>query len=245
MHILILGGTTEANELAALLAQQPQLRATLSLAGRTRNPVLPDIACRIGGFGGVDGLVQWIRTNHVTALVDATHPFASIMPFHAAEASAQTGIPMLALTRPEWMPETGDNWTQAVSHGKAITILGENPRRIFLTVGRLELDAYAAAPHHFYIVRTIDPVDPKPLLNALWMTGRGPFTMESELSILSEHKVEILITKNSGGIATKAKLLAARKLGFPAVLIARPPKPTVETVHQTSAAMQWIHKLSL
>ncbi len=248
MHILILGGTTEANELSALLAQHPHIKATLSYAGRTQNPTLPTIPCRIGGFGGVAGLAAWIREHSVSAVIDATHPFASIMPFNAASACQQTGIPLLALTRPEWKPEQGDNWQQVQNHHEVLNTLGQPPQRIFLTVGRLEIDRYAAAPQHFYIARTIDPVAPQPLPNAVWLTGRGPFTVEGERELLKNHNATVVVTKNSGGKATKAKLIAARELGLPVIMVARPPKPDVKTTHSAAQAMEWIartHKASL
>ena len=248
MHILILGGTTEANELSALLAQRPHIKATLSYAGRTQNPTLPKIACRIGGFGGVAGLAAWMREHSVSAIIDATHPFASKMPFNAASACQQTGVPLLALTRPEWKSEQDDNWQQVQSHHAVIETLGRHPQRIFLTVGRLEIDSYATAPQHFYIARTIDPVTPQPLPNAIWLTGRGPFTVEDERALLQTHNAPVVVTKNSGGTATKAKLVAARELGLPVIMVARPPKPDVETTHSAAQAMEWIartHKVSL
>jgi len=243
MHILILGGTSEASALTNALAARPDIRATLSLAGRTQNPVLPRIECRVGGFGGAGGLAAWMRQHEVTALIDATHPFARIMPFNAVEAAHIANVPLLSLLRPEWQPEAGDNWTQVPDHNEAISILGSAPRRVFLTVGRLEINAYTIAPQHFYVVRSIDPVEPKPLPNAVWLMARGPFSIDSEGALLKEHNIDAVITKNSGGEATQAKLVAARKLGLPVILIARPPRPDTEHVATAEEAMNWIARI--
>jgi precorrin-6A/cobalt-precorrin-6A reductase len=242
MHILLLGGTTEAGGLAQLLAAHPAMRVTLSLAGRTQHPVLPPVPHRIGGFGGASGLAQWMRDHQVTALVDATHPFASVMPYNAAKAAQATHTPILALRRPPWQPVSGDNWLQVDSHADAIAALGKTEKRIFLTVGRLELGAYAAAPQHFYAVRTIDPLQSKPLPNAVWITGRGPFSVAGETALITSHQLGMVITKNSGGHATRAKLDAARALGIPVILLRRPPKPPVEETATAEQAMRWIAK---
>lgn len=243
MHILILGGTGEANALAGLLAVRPAIKATFSLAGRTRAPVLPPIAYRIGGFGGAQGLAAWMREQRVTALVNATHPFARHMSFNAAQAAAENGIPILSLLRPEWQPGEGDQWTQVANHEEAIAALGFMPRRVFLTVGRLELAAYANAPEHFYLARTIDEVEPKPLRNAVWLTSRAPFTPEGECRLMIEHAIDTLITKNSGGSATEAKLVAARMLGLSVILTQRPARPDMEQVEHAQAALDWIARV--
>jgi precorrin-6A/cobalt-precorrin-6A reductase len=188
-------------------------------------------------------MAEWIRKNNVTALVDATHPFASVISTNAINAAKATGIPLLALARPAWQPEIGDQWKEVPHHRAAIAALGEKPRRVFMTVGRLEVDKYAAAPQHFYIARTIEPVEPKPLPNAIWLTQRGPFTVEHEHELLTTHKADIVVTKNSGGDAMKSKLIAARQLKLPVILIARPPKPGVETVSLPKDAMQWLKRV--
>ncbi len=243
MHVLILGGTTEASELASLLASRPDLRATLSLAGRTKNPVLPRISYRIGGFGGAEGLVAWMRENHVTAIIDATHPFASRMPFNAAVAAQACSIPIISLTRLAWKAQTGDDWLEVETHQLAIDSLSATGKRIFLTVGRLEVDNYIAAHQHFYLVRTIDDVSPKQLQNAKYITARAPFSVEGEQTLMEEHHIDTLITKNSGGSATAAKLVAARNLGIKVILISRPPKPDIPCVMSAEAALAWIiHK---
>ena len=185
------------------------------------------------------GLVAWIHDNAVTAIVDATHPFASQMPFHAAEAAKLFGIPLLALTRPAWKHEVGDDWLEVATHAQAMDSRPPSAR-IFLTVGRLEIDAYTNAPEHFYLVRTIDEVAPKSLPNAEWITRRGPFTVEGEQALMREHRIDTLITKNSGGGATYAKLIAARDLGLKVILVSRPPKPDVERVMSAEAALEWI-----
>ena len=181
-----------------------------------------------------------MREHAVTALIDATHPFASRMPFNAAAAAKTCNIPLLCLTRPAWMPQIGDDWLEVENHQAAINSLGTANKRIFLTVGRLEIDAYIAAPHHFYLVRTIDEVSPKLLPNAEYITIRAPFNVAGEQALMKEHRIDTLITKNSGGAATVAKLFAARNLGIKMILISRLPKPDVPCVMSAEEALAWI-----
>ena len=207
--------------------------------------MLPVIPHRIGGFGGAQGLAAWMIEHEVTAVIDATHPFARRMPFNIAQAALDTGVPRLALLRPGWQVVAGDKWTEVVDHAQAIALLGRKPKRVFLTVGRLEISAYADAAPHFYVVRSIDPVEPKVLHNALWITDRPPFTVEGEMALMTEHNINVVITKNSGGGATEAKLIAARELGLPVILIARPQRPYGECVATAQGAMEWIDHISL
>lgn len=242
MHVLVLGGTSESARLAAMLARWG-VRATLSLAGRTLHPAPSPLPRRIGGFGGAEGLAGWMRREGVTALVDATHPFAARMPFSAARAADLTGTPLLALVRPPWRAGEGDDWTEVPGHSEAVEALGPVPRRVFLTVGRLELEAYASGPPHRYLVRTIDPpVEPRPLPDAEWVAARGPFRLEDERGFLG--RVDVLVTKNSGGSATEAKLEAARLLGRAVVMVRRPPRPPVPAVETPEEALSWIRALS-
>lgn len=251
-NILVLGGTSEASELVKLLARQ-RIKTILSLAGRTRNPVLPGIdipdanfSYRIGGFGGITGLAGYIRGNHITALVCATHPFARTMPFNALEAAKISGIPLLYILRPEWKARAGDNWIEVASHKEAIQQLITNApqlKNIFLTVGRLEIAEYATAPQYFYIIRTIDDVKDKLLPNALYITDRPPFTVENERNLIREHKIDVIISKNSGGCATEAKLAAARESGIPVILINRPPRPAALHVATAAEAIACIENM--
>jgi precorrin-6A/cobalt-precorrin-6A reductase len=241
MHILILGGTTEASALAALLAPREDLVATLSLAGRTTAPKALPIRTRIGGFGGPAGLAEWIEAENVAAVVDATHPFAAQISHNAAEACAETGTPLLGVRRPQWLPVEGDRWIEVDSMSEAVQALGPAPRRVFLTVGRLELDHFVAAPQHHYVVRTIEPIPksfPLPELTAI--RDRGPFQEEAEAALMRRHRIEVVVTKNSGGAATYGKIAAARTLRLPVVLVRQPQKPDVASVEQPAQALDWI-----
>jgi precorrin-6A/cobalt-precorrin-6A reductase len=239
--ILILGGTTEAAALARLLAMRPGITAMLSLAGRTQNPAPPPIAYRIGGFGGVEGLAAFLREHEVTALIDATHPFAKQMSTHAVAAARLTGVPLLALRRPAWRAEPGDDWTEVEDAEAAVRALGKAPRRVFLTTGRLELPAFLAAPQHFYVVRSVDAPDEMPP-KAKLILARGPFTESDELTLMRDEAVDVVVTKNSGGSATYGKIVAARKLGLPVILLKRPDVANVETVATAEEALAWIER---
>jgi len=230
-RILILGGTTEARQLAARLAQRRDLAVTLSLAGRTASPAAQPVPVRIGGFGGAEGLARHLAAERVDALIDATHPYAAVMAANAARAAALAGVPLVALRRPPWTAVAGDRWIEVADVQTAVAALGGTPRRVFLALGRKELAPFEAAPQHHYLVRSVDPVDPPlAVANATYVTGRGPFTESSDHALLSAHRIEIVVAKNSGGSATYSKIAAARALGLTVVLLARPPLPAVAAV---------------
>ncbi len=159
-RILILGGTTEARLLAERLAARDDISVTVSLAGRTRNPLDMPATIRVGGFGGADGLAEYLRAEAIDALIDATHPFAAAMSFNAAEAARLAGVPLLALARPAWERQPGDIWREAANVTQAVELLGAAPRRVLVALGRNEVRALEAAPQHFYLVRSVDPVEP-------------------------------------------------------------------------------------
>ncbi|MGP3977299.1 cobalt-precorrin-6A reductase [Streptomyces sp. 8N114] len=229
MHVLILGGTTEGRRLAELLDGATGVRVTSSLAGRVASPRMPVGDVRIGGFGGVQGLTEWLRTHLVDVLIDATHPFAETISFHAAEAAAAAHVPLLALRRPGWVPSEGDNWHMADSLGEAALLLPRLGRRIFLTTGRLGLSAFAGpgTEELWFLVRTVDPPEdgqPTPARMEL-LLDRGPFCLEGEREVLHRHRIDVVVTKDSGGTATAPKLTAAREAGLPVVVVRRPPVP--------------------
>ena len=239
MKVLILGGTTEASALARDLAGDARINATLSYAGRTRAPAPVPIPTRSGGFGGVQGLVHHLRARVIDALVDATHPFAARMSRHAAEAAIIAGVPLLAIVRPPWQRQPGDCWTDVPDIAAAAAALGPVPRRVFLTVGQQELAPFADAPWHDYLIRSVEPVTRLPP-RAKCITARGPFEMDGERRLLRTARIERLVTKNSGGSATAAKLAAARALGIPVIMVSRPPAEAVPSVPDVAGALAWL-----
>ena len=223
LNLLILGGTSEANLLAARIAADPRYKAVLSLAGRTASPKLPPIPTRIGGFGGAAGLSHYIEMNSVHVLIDATHPFAEQISGNAAAAAAETRCPLIVLERPPWTPQEGDRWAPVPDLAAAARALPADPARVFLTVGRQSLAPFAAAPQHFYLIRVIDPPDvPGEITQYEIVADRGPFDADSERALMSAHSVSVLVTKNSGGPAAGTKLRVARELGIPVIMVARP-----------------------
>ena len=245
MKALILGGTTEATALARLLVGHAAIEATVSLAGRTRQPVLPPLPTRIGGFGGVDGLAAHLAANDIQAVVDATHPFADRISANAAAACRQTDIPLLVLTRKPWTPGEGDRWIAVPTMdaaAEALRPLGDN---VFLTIGRQEVAAFEAVPDKTYLIRAVDPPEPPPNLpRHTLILDRGPFTLEGELALLAEHRIDVIVSKNSGGTATEAKLEAARRRGIPVVMVERPPGNGVAEVHDAGSAIRWLEGLA-
>ena len=243
-RVLLLGGTAEARSLADRLVGVPGLELVSSLAGRLRSPVLPPGESRIGGFGGVDGLADWLVEHRVSALVDATHPFAVTISDHAATAAARSGVPLLVLRRPGWTPRPGDRWTRVASMAaaaRALTGLGE---RVLLTTGRLGVAEFAGCDRHWFAVRSIEPPEPPVPTRMLALLDRGPFTVHGELELLRRHRIDVLVSKDSGGAATAAKLVAARRLGLPVVLIDRPPTPSgALVVADVPAALDGLDRL--
>ena len=222
--VLILGGTAEARELAELLAADPRIRPISSLAGRVTAPHRPAGELRIGGFDGPDGLAQWLAEHRIAVLVDATHPFAATISRHAVQASIATGVPLVRLCRPGWQPGPGDRWHPVESGEQAATLLPELGERVFLTTGSYQLDAFVPLSLWF-LLRFIEPPQrPLPARHQL-LLQRGPFTVTDELALLREHRIDVLVTKNSGGSRTSAKLAAARTLQLPVLLLERPAPP--------------------
>ncbi|MFE0457479.1 cobalt-precorrin-6A reductase [Streptomyces sp. NPDC058914] len=245
MHVLILGGTTEARLLAALLADDalPGLRVTNSLAGRVAAPRMPPGEVRVGGFGGADGLAAWLRGHEVDVLVDATHPFAGTISFHAARAAATARVPLLALRRPGWVPGEGDVWHEAASLDRAAELLPRLGRRVFLTTGRMGLPAFAALDDLWFLVRSVDAPEPPVPSRMEVVLDRGPFTLDGERDLLRRHRIDVVVTKDSGGAATAPKLTAAREAGLPVVVVRRPPVPEgVPELAEPRQAADWIRE---
>jgi precorrin-6A/cobalt-precorrin-6A reductase len=244
MRALILGGTTEATALAHGLAGDRRFDALLSYAGATKSPRPAPIPWRVGGFGGPEGLARFLAEGGYDVLIDATHPFAAQMKCHAMEAARLTGLAFLAIERPAWKPGSGEHWTMVPNMQAAAMALGDEPRRVLLTIGQKDLAAFRAAPHHAYLVRSVDAPAPESMPpDARSLPLRGPFRLEDELALLREHRIEMLVTKNSGGSATEAKLEAARSLGVAVVMVERPARPDWgETVPDASGALAWLHQ---
>lgn len=244
LKVLILGGTTEASALARRIAGNPTIAPVLSLAGRTTKPQPQPIPTRIGGFGGIDGLVRFLGAERVDAVVDATHPYADQMSAHAVAACRETGVPLASLVRPEWQRRTDDRWQVVADATAAADALGPALRRVFLSLGRQEVHVFAHAPQHHYLARLIEPPDQATLPpNLRLLQARGPFDRADEERLLREERIEVVVSKNAGGAATYAKIEAARALGLPVVMIARPDKPTGVAVADVEACVAWLHGL--
>jgi precorrin-6A/cobalt-precorrin-6A reductase len=244
MRILILGGTTEARQLAGRLAGRASLDVTLSLAGRTAEPAAQPVPVRTGGFGGTEGLAAYLRDEKIDALLDATHPYAAAISANAAAAAARTGVALLALRRPGWVPVAGDHWIEVDYIADAVQALGASSRRVFLALGRKEITPFEAAPQHHYLIRSVDPiVPPLDVPDAVFITARGPFAEDGERALLAEHGIDIIVAKNSGGPATYGKIAAARALSLPVIMLRRPALPEVAAVETVDEAVDWLDHL--
>ena len=220
--------------MAAAPGSRADLDIVLSLAGRTADPAPQPVPVRSGGFGGAEGLARYLREEAIGLLIDATHPFAARISANAAEAAAQCDVTAFALRRPAWVPVEGDDWLSVHSVSQAIAALGAKPLRVFLATGRQEAHQANAAPQHYYWVRSVDPVEPLLTVpHVSYIHSRGPFRLADELDMLQKHQIEVVVTKNSGGEATYAKIEAARLLGIKVIMIERAEAaglPVVETV---------------
>ena len=243
-RILILGGTTEARQLAGKLADRADFSITLSLAGRTESPVAQGVPVRTGGFGGADGLAAYLRETQTNLLIDATHPYAARISANAAQAARQAGVPILALRRPGWEPLDGDRWVLVDSVADAVRVLGLVPRRVFLALGRQEVAVFEAARQHHYLIRSVDPVEPKLAVpNAEYLLARGPFREGDEDTLLRDHRVDVVVSKNSGGDATYGKIAAARALGIEVIMVRRPALPDVASAETVEALAAMVDHL--
>jgi precorrin-6A/cobalt-precorrin-6A reductase len=239
--ILILGGTTEARALAERLAGCGDLDVTLSLAGRTAAPVRQAVPIRRGGFGGVAGLADYLKRERIDVLIDATHPYASVISANAVVAARDANVAFIGLRRAPWTAMAGDHWIEVSDASAAVEALGQTPRRVFVTLGRNELAPLQGAPQHHYLIRSVDPVDPPLALpHAHYVTGRGPFAPADERALMTAHRIEIVIAKNSGGAATYGKIEAARVLGIAVIMLRRPPPPDGPAVHSVDQALAWL-----
>jgi precorrin-6A/cobalt-precorrin-6A reductase len=237
-RVLILGGTGEARGLAAALVER-RLDVVTSLAGVTAEPVMPAGEVRRGGFGGMEGLAAYIAEAGVGLVADCTHPFAAVISRHAGAAAALRGIAYVRLERPAWRPGPGDRWQEVADVAAAVAAL-EPGATAFVTIGRKELAAFAERSDVRVIARAIEP--PDFALPAGWklVLGRPPFTLEAEMALMRAEGVSVLVTKNAGGEATRAKLEAARALGLPVIMVARPAKPEGETAATVEAMVERI-----
>ncbi len=242
-RVVILGGTSEGRLLSEQLAGDDGFSVVLSFAGRTRSLQPPRAPYRVGGFGGVPGLIEYLRAERCAALVDATHPFAAQMSRHAAQAAALTGVALLRVECPPWQPVQGDRWIEVPDMAAAARALGERPLRVFSSIGRQEVAAFRAAPQHEYLLRAVDDFDPG-LPRARVLAARGPFELQGELELLARERIDIIVSKNAGTAATYAKLAAARALQLPVVMVVRPALPVVPTVAKVESAASWLRALA-
>jgi precorrin-6A/cobalt-precorrin-6A reductase len=238
MRVLLLGGTGEARELAAALVATG-VGVVSSLAGRVHDPRIPDGELRVGGFGGVEGLVAALVADPVDAVIDATHPFATGITANAADATGRLGLPFLVLRRPGWVPRPGDDWHWADTMADAAAMVGTFGTRVFLSIGRGRLDLFTR-DELWYLLRSVDPPRPPLPTHHAVVLGRGPFDVAAERALLREHRIDVIVTRDSGGDHTSAKLTAARELGLPVVVVRRPPLPDVPVVPAVADATRWL-----
>jgi len=236
--ILVLGGTAEARELADALDVQG-IDVVSSLAGRVSNPRLPGGKVRVGGFGGPAALADWLLEHEVSAVVDATHPFAQRISASAADACPRAEVPLLRLERPGWSERPGDRWHRVAGLAQAAALVPELGRRVLLTTGRQGLAAFATVADAWFLIRCVEEPEPPLPADHQLLLDRGPYTLAGELELIDRHRIDLLITKDSGGHLTEAKLDAACGRRLPVIVVRRPPRPNVEMVTSVAGALSW------
>jgi precorrin-6A/cobalt-precorrin-6A reductase len=241
VKVLILGGTSEARQLAERLAARPDYQVTTSLAGRTKSPRRPTGDLRTGGFGGGEGLAAYLEEEGIDLVIDATHPFATRISANAAAACVATGTRRLMLVRAPWVVGADDRWIDADDTADAARRLAEIDGPVFLAIGRQELAAFTALADRTVVARMVDPPEGRLALpNARIVVGRGPFALADEKALLAEHDIAVLVAKNAGGESGRAKLVAAAELGLPVIMIRRPPPPEGDRVATVEEALDKI-----
>ncbi|MFZ4288241.1 cobalt-precorrin-6A reductase [Variovorax sp. HJSM1_2] len=238
-RVLVLGGTTEASQLARALADA-HIDAIFSYAGRVAAPLAQPIPTRVGGFGGAEGLQAWLAAEHISHVVDATHPFAAQMSRNAVAACAAAGVPLLALERPAWLAQAGDDWRHVADIEGAVAALPAQAARVFLAIGRQHVAPFLACVQHWFLLRLVDPAPELHLDHGEVLRARGPFTAESDTRLMQTHGITHIVAKNAGGAGAEAKLLAARALGLPVILIDRPVVPARATVGSVAEVLAWL-----
>ncbi len=215
--------------------------AVFSYAGRVASPKAQPLPTRVGGFGGVAGLVQYLQEHNITHVVDATHPFAAQMSWNAFEACQQVGADLVALTRSAWQAQAEDHWTHVADIDGAVAALAGDPKRVLLALGKLNVPAFAAQPQHHYVLRLVDePETPPAPPNHTVVVARGPFDVAGDRALMQEHGIELVVCKNAGGVGAEAKLTAARELGVPVIMIDRPNLPPRTEVATVDAVVEWV-----
>lgn len=240
MHILLLGGTTEAGQMAQNLAQAG-INATFSYAGRTQSPVAQPLPLRIGGFGGVSGLVRYLRDMGITHVIDATHPFAAGMSRNAHAACTATHTPLIRLERRPWHAGPGDKWRHVPTVEDLPAALPSAPARVFLAIGKQQISLFAEQPQHHYLLRLVDsPTAPLPLPETTVIVARGPFALAQDTALLRAHRITHVVCKNAGGTGARAKIDAARTLNLPVIIADRPTLPGDAIAHDVTQVMTWL-----
>lgn len=247
-RLLILGGTADARALVAALAPvcaTGDAEVIISLAGRVASPVLYEgrgIAMRVGGFGGVAGLVAYMKAHEITHLIDATHPFAAQMSTHAVAAAHEARLPLVALERPPWRAQPGDLWQNVPDLQAAAAALGyEMQRRVLLAVGRMHLSIFAKHPLHFYLLRLVDsPAAELPFPHHHVIVARGPFKAAEDQALMAKHRIDVVVSKNAGGSGAYAKIVAARALQRPVIMVGRPYVPPRKAVVDVAGVLDWL-----
>jgi precorrin-6A/cobalt-precorrin-6A reductase len=243
-RVLVLGGTAEARQLAAELVEAG-IPVTSTLAGRVSRPRLPAGDVRIGGFGGPHGLAQWLREHGIAAVVDATHPFAERISASAGAACERAEVPLLRLERPGWRERDGDQWQWVQTLDEAAAAVPRLGTRVLLTTGRQGLAAFAGVGDAWFLIRCVDPPAPPLPPRHQVLLDRGPYTIDGELALIDEHRIDLVVTKDSGGTLTRAKLDAARSRGVPVILVRRPPRPEAAIVSAPGDVLAWFRDVCM
>jgi precorrin-6A/cobalt-precorrin-6A reductase len=243
-RILIMGGTGEGTELATRLAARKDLVSIYSFAGRVSRPRYPEGAVRVGGFGGIGGLISYLMTENITAVVDATHPFSVTISRNVEVACARLRLPLIAFTRPEWLQRKDDLWHETATFEDAAAAVDAMKGRVFLSIGRQEVGSFTACNDAWFLIRAIEEPAGKLPRHYQVLLQRGPFDLKEELQLLRNYSIDYIVSKNSGGSGTYTKIEAARLLGIPVVMVKRPFKHTIPVAETVDEVVSKLAELS-
>jgi precorrin-6A/cobalt-precorrin-6A reductase len=242
MRLLLLAGTWEARQIAAALTRESRVNAIVSLARPERRPEPFGLPTRIGGFGGDDSFADWLRREKTSGIIDATHPFAAGVSHRTARIASALGVDYIQFLRPSWLPEPGDHWTFLNTESDAARHIPDGAR-VFLATGRRGLDSFAPMSGVTLFCRRTDGGEERfPFPNGQFVLGRPPFSVPQEIGTFRRLDIDWLVTRNSGGTASRAKLEAARELGIRVAMIRRPPQPPGPKVETVAEAMAWVRR---
>ncbi|AXI54648.1 Precorrin-6A reductase (plasmid) [Pseudoseohaeicola sp. NH-UV-7] len=242
-HLLLLAGASEARGIADALRSCDQMRVTASLhfAERTAGPLA--VPTRIGGFGGGNRFAAFLAENRITAVLDATHPFAAEITQRSRRICRDLNLPYAQVLRPEWQAVKGDIWHDVGDETEAAQIIPPEAR-VFTTTGRATIEKFAGLrAQHLFVRQLRDGAQPRPVDRMTYVRGVGPFSVTDEIALFQKLNITWLVARNAGGVINYTKIEAARALGIDVAMIRRPSQSGASELQTVTDALEWVATL--